>query len=84
MDNHTPDLLNGFVGVLLIALFFLASRAFFLWYFKIDKVVALLASIDKKLGPVPEGVEETPQTLSRSIAMMRERFKRFTGSSLKK
>ncbi len=41
------------VGMLVVFCFgvFLAAREFLCWYWKINKVVALLESIDGKLGP---------------------------------
>lgn len=72
--NTPPTFMDGLVGVLMIALFFFVARAFFLWYFKIDKLIALLGSIDRKLGPMPEGQEEEPSKLPRSLLLMREKF----------
>ncbi len=37
------------VGFLFVAIVFLVCRAIVLWYWKIDKVVSLLESIDAKL-----------------------------------
>jgi len=46
-------LASGFLGLILTIALFLLFRAIVLWYWKVDKVVALLESIDKKLGPEP-------------------------------
>lgn len=77
--NTPPTFMDGLVGVLMIALFFFVARVFFLWYFKIDKLIALLGSIDRKLGPMPEGAEEEPPKLPRSLLLMREKFGWTTG-----
>lgn len=79
--NHPPNFMDGLIGLVMIALFFFMARAFFIWYFKIDRVIALLASIDRKLGPLPEG-EESPQdeTLAGSLReKVRKRFAHLRG-----
>lgn len=43
----------GFFGLLMVLVIFLVCRAIVLWYWKIDKVVTLLESINAKLGPEP-------------------------------
>lgn len=78
MMTNPPSLVDGIVGLFLIALFFYVTRAFFLWYFRINKVIELLSSIDKKLGPSPEcDPGETRPELPKSIGALRERVGRF-------
>ena len=38
------------VTVVVLAMIFLVCRAVVLWYWKVDKIVSLLESIDAKLG----------------------------------
>jgi hypothetical protein len=41
------------LGLVIMLAVFLVCRAIVLWYWKVDKIVSLLESIDKKLGPEP-------------------------------
>lgn len=52
--NYFPTLV---VLGILILLFFLC-RAIVLWYWKVDRIVALLESIDKRLQPEAEKIED--------------------------
>lgn len=73
---NTPSFTDGFVGLLLLVALLYGLRAFVFWYFGIGRVITLLESIDKKLGPTSDAVEKSPaaQALERSVAAFRKRF----------
>jgi len=50
MDHSTNQLI---VGLAIVFVFFLLIREFWCWYFKINKVVQLLESIDASLRTLP-------------------------------
>lgn len=56
----TGPLIFLFAFLLISLLIFLILRALMLWYWKIDKIVALLQSIDTKLSRLPESAKSEP------------------------
>ncbi|HPS31638.1 MAG TPA: hypothetical protein PLZ43_15395 [bacterium] len=50
MDSHL--LINFFVVVAILALIFLILREYICWFWKVNRIVELLVSIDKKLSSV--------------------------------
>lgn len=72
----TPSFAGGIMGLFFLVALLYGLRAFVFWYFGIGRVISLLESIDKKLGPASDPVEKTAaaQLLARSVAEFRKRF----------
>lgn len=72
----TPSFADGIMGLFFIVALLYGLRVFVFWYFGIGRVIALLESVDKKLGPALDPVEKTAtaQLLERSVAEFRRRF----------
>jgi len=67
---QTPSLAQFFFSLLGVLLLVLVSRAFVLWFFGINKLIAKLEGISQKLGDDPvlrEARESFPAVALRSI-----------------
>jgi hypothetical protein len=67
MEHYFAPNTYPFWAILIILgpiLYFLLLREFTLWYFKINRIVSLLESIDSKLGDTPPAIIEKDSIFS--------------------
>ncbi len=83
MMANPPSLMDGIGSLIILVLIFYVARIFFLWYFRIDKIIDLLSSIDKKLGPAPVDAVDEVTRMPRSFAAVRERLGHLIGGHRK-
>ena len=69
MDFWTLDSFFDYVlSVIVFTLTLTSSRKFWLWYWKIDVIVGLLESIDKKMGAIiNQGTDLDPEEIPKTI-----------------
>ena len=62
---------SGFAGLIAViaitVIIFLICRAIVLWYWRVNESIALLKSIDEKLGQMVTGVIAAPASAARAI-----------------
>ncbi len=70
MDFWTLDSFFDYVlSVIVFTLTLTSSRKFWLWYWKIDVIVGLLESIDKKMGATTnQGTDLDPKKIRKTIS----------------